>query len=135
MPFEHTCIEHTFSKEKLKEFNELFEKQDPKYLGLHQEKNESNLKSHYYIGYRWLDDAHKDYIHVSPKENQDGEQADYLKMFVCCLKDPMVSKHLDETYKIFFDEKWIDIEENKDEITPFLVLQFLHIVKDISKKD
>ena len=131
--FEHTYIEHIFSEKKLKEFNKLFKKQDPKYLGLHQE-NEVKLKTHYYIGYRWLDDAHKEYIHVSPKEGKAGKQADYLKMFVCCLKDPVVSKHLDETYKIFFDEKWIDIEEDKDEITPFLVLQFLHIVKDISKK-
>ena len=55
-------------------------------------------------------------------------------MFLECLKDPIVSKHLDETYKIFFDEKWIEIKEEQDEITPLIILQFLKVVNNISKK-
>lgn len=136
--YEHSDIkEHDFNEYQLKEFNQLFESNSSddiaKYLGIHQEFNnfEVKLKSHYFIGYRWLTD--KTYIHVSAKQ-YDGQQADYLKMFLTCLEDPIVSKHLDETYKIFFNEKWIDIDNTKDEITPFLILQFLKIVSKITKK-
>ena len=132
---EHTQIDDKFDEEKLKEFNKLYDEKNPKYLGLHQEFDgyEVKLKSHYYIGYRWLDEKNEEYIHISPKIHKE-EQADYLKMFLVCLKDPIVSKHLDETYKIFFNEKWIEIENSKDEITPLLILQFLQIVKNISTK-
>jgi len=55
-------------------------------------------------------------------------------MFLTCLQDPIVSKQLNETYKICFNEKWIDIQNEKDEITPLLILHFLQVVKNISKK-
>jgi 5-methylcytosine-specific restriction endonuclease McrBC regulatory subunit McrC len=64
----------------------------------------------------------------------DKFNEDYLKMFLACLKDPVVSNNLNETYEIFFNEKWIDVENSKDEITPLLILQFLQIVKNISVK-
>ena len=129
---EHTKIEQEFSEEKLKEFNKLFDNSDATYLGLHQEFDnfEVVLKSHYYIGYRWIDDS---YIHVSPKYHYD-HQADYLEMFLLCLKDPIVSKKLDETYKIFFDEKWIEKEDDKDEITPLIILHFLKIIEKLIQK-
>ncbi len=134
---EHTQVssDSKFDEEKLKEFNNLYDEQNPKYLGLHQEFDsfEVKLKSHYYIGYRWFNDKVNEYIHIAPKVNKNY-QADYLKMFLVCLKDPITSKHLDETYKIFFNEKWIEIENSKDEITPLLILQFLQIVKNISIK-
>jgi 5-methylcytosine-specific restriction endonuclease McrBC regulatory subunit McrC len=133
---EHTQIDDKFDEEKIKEFNQLYDKQNPKYLALHQEFDgyEVKLKSYYYIGYRWLDEENKEYIHISPKIH-NGYQADYLKIFLICLKDPIVSKHLDETYKIFFNEKWIEPKSSKnDEITPLLILQFLQIVKNISTK-
>ena len=131
---EHTFIENEFEKEQLDKFNDSFKKDDFSYLGIHQEFDgcELKLKSHYHIGYRWIDED--SYIHVAPKNAKGGFQADYLKMFLTCLQDPVVSKHLDETYKIFFHEKWIDIGTNKDDITPFLILEFLDIVYKISKK-
>jgi 5-methylcytosine-specific restriction endonuclease McrBC regulatory subunit McrC len=133
---EHSDIAYVFTDDKLKEFNELYEKEDKKYLGLHQEFNSSQLKlkSYYYIGYRWFDEQKEEYIHISPKKSYQGKQVDYLKMFLECLKDPIVSKHLDETYEIFFNEKWIEIRENQDEITPLIILQFLKVVNFISKK-
>jgi 5-methylcytosine-specific restriction enzyme subunit McrC len=132
-------VDFRFDEETLKEFNDCFQKAEleerVKYLGLHQEFNgsELKLKSHYYVGYRWFSLDNEGYIHITPKSN-NGNQADYLKMFLACLKDPIVSKHLDETYKIFFDEKWIKINDDSDEITPLIILQFLQIVKNISKK-
>ena len=131
---EHSEIgKDIFDEEQIKEFNSEFRNNSRKYLGIHQEfdGHEVKLKSHYFIGYRWLND--ESYMHISPKTH-NGFNADYLKMFLTCLKDPIVSKHLDETYEIFCDEKWINIEDTQDEITPFLILQFLHLVNTIVKK-
>lgn len=132
---EHSIVDNDFNEEMLKEFNQRYKDEDPKFLGLHQEfdNNEVKLKSHYYIGYRWVDEQKDKYIHIAPKKSGD-KQADYLKMFLTCLKDPIVSKHLSETYKICFDEKWIDTQNEEDEITPLLILQFLQVIKNISKK-
>lgn len=133
--FEHSELELTniFSEDDLKKFHQYFEKGKKDFLGIHQEFNgyEVQLKSYYYIGYRWLNK--NEYIHIAPKK-YNKYQADYLKMFLVCLKDHVVSQHLDETYKIYFDEKWIDISNEEDEITPLLILQFLQIVKKISVK-
>ena len=135
---EHTQIyyeDDKFNEDWLKKFNKLYDEQDSTYLGLHQEFDsyEIKLKSHYYIGYRWFNEEANEYIHIAPKLSH-GYQADYLKMFLVCLKDPIASNHLNETYEIFFNEKWIDVENSKDEITPLLILQFLQIVKNISIK-
>ena len=114
----------------------LFEKfpNEPKleYLGIHKvfENDKVILKSFYYIGYLWLDD---EVIHIKPKENK-GKKIDYLSMFLECLNDSEVSKHLDETYKIYFEKKWIPIKEKEDIITPLIILHFLKILHSITKK-
>ncbi|MFC2073764.1 hypothetical protein ACFLR3_00790, partial [Campylobacterota bacterium] len=137
--FEHSNIEYPFSDEITREFNKLYEESNPKYLGLHQESQfedgilKTTLKSHYFTGYRWLNEEKKTYIRISPK-SYNAYQADYLKMFLECLNDPIVSKHLNETYEIFFDEDWIEIEESKDEVTPLIILHFLKIVKKLTLK-
>ena len=136
---EHANIEYQFSDEKVREFNKLYDESDPKYLGIHQESEftdgvlKATFKSHYYTGYRWLDKEKKTFIRVSPK-SYNAYQADYLKMFLECLNDPTVSKQLNETYEIFFDEEWIEIEESKDEVTPLIILHFLKTVKKLTQK-
>ena len=136
---EHSNIEDQFSDEKIRELNKLYDESDPKYLGIHQESEfidgvlKATLKSHYYTGYRWLDKEKKTFIRVSPK-SYNTYQADYLKMFLECLNDPTVSKQLNETYEIFFDEEWIEIEESEDEVTPLIILHFLKIVKKLTQK-
>lgn len=132
---EHEDIEYDFQKEFIEELNKLYDERDPKYLGLHQEFDgyEVKLKSYYYIGYRWLNEQDEQYIHIAPKI-YNNHQVDYLKMFLECLKDPIVNKRLDNTYKIFFNEKWIEVDSLQDEITPLLILQFLQAVKNIAQK-
>ncbi|MBL1245007.1 MAG: hypothetical protein COA39_011590 [Sulfurimonas sp.] len=135
---EHSVIAESLDDDDLEIFNEFYESVDPKYLGLHQEQQFENnvyttvLKSHYYIGYKWLNK--NDYIHVSAKKDHNDKEADYLNMFVTCLDDPIVSQKLDKAYQIDFDDRWINIKENEDEITPLIVLHFLKIVKKLSQK-
>lgn len=145
------------SEDNLKAFDKDFEDQKSslKYLGIHREKKDilesylnyekketetdddkicdiSKVKAHYIIGYRWWEEGIS-YIYVSAKEH-DNKKADYMKMFMECLKDPIVAKKLDKTYKIFFDEPLIEIDNHKGDITPLLIIHFLHMVKNISRK-
>ncbi|ADR34369.1 5-methylcytosine restriction system component-like protein [Sulfuricurvum kujiense DSM 16994] len=131
---EHEIINQSINPSKIAVYNQEFLKNSAKYLGIHQELNEMLepvMKSHYFIGCRWLEEEL--YIHVSPKE-YNGEFASYLSMFIECLDDPIVSQKLNDTYEIFFNEKWIDIKSSEDYLTPFLILHFLQIVKKITLK-
>ena len=120
-------------------------KQDFKYLGINSsdrydtqtgEFKDSVLRANYFIGYRWFKE-NESYVHVNQKVH-NNHQADFMKMFLTCLKDSVVSKTItdspDKLYKIFFNDPMIEIEDEKDEITPFLILHFLELVKNITRK-
>lgn len=122
-----------FTQDEKVNFQNEYENENPKYLGLHQELENGTLAfyTHYFIGYRWLNK--KTYLHVKPKEH-NGKYADYLFMFLKCLKNPIVSKKMNKTYEIFFNERWIKIDKEDDILTPFLVFHFLELVRKISQK-
>ncbi len=117
-----------------KELSKLPDEPTKDYLGLYTKYDSPQMvRPHYYIGYRWIDEEKEEYISISPKIHE-GEQADYLAMFLECLKDPIVSKKLDDSIKIFYNEKWIETKQNKIDINPFIIFQFLKVVKKISQK-
>lgn len=125
-----------FSGEEIKEFNRCFDENDPTFLGIHQEFEDYQvkLKSHFFVGYRWLDKTKESFIHIKPKKVLKNKQVDYINMLLECLQDPVVSKDLGSTYEIFFKEKWIEIEDKNDEVSPFIVLQFLQLLDKIKIK-
>jgi hypothetical protein len=102
------------------------------YLGLYRGLEDGKIvwMADYYIGYRWLDRDRGLVLHVMPKRNAKKRRIDFLGMFAECLNDIEVAKHLDETYVIDFDDDWIDIEQDDYDITHFLVLHFLKVVKE-----
>ena len=128
---EHNFPEkHKCSSEDIARFNACYYDDDGSkldnpnltYLGLKEEeffdKNEKKcikvLRANYYIGYRWTDEKYKNYIYVAAKEERRTKhKANYLDMFLTCLNDSIVSKKMEDTYKIFFDEPWIIIQERK----------------------
>ncbi len=158
---QHTCIfdtsEHKNSR-GCSSFIDLGLKQletadEHKYLSVSRTKEEilkdyfqdtnknTQPRAGYFIGCRWFEKEKNTFLRVSPKVKQIDNKtfaADYMKMFSECLKDPVVSatimKNPDKLYKIFFDEPSIEIPDVKNEITPFLILHFLQLVKNITKK-
>jgi len=140
------CIVKKYEHEEIDEFNNLdidekskivyrFNNANKeKYLCIKEQefKEERSLRAGYFTGYRWFD-TNKTYLHIKPKIH-NGKQADFLAMFKECLSHPVVSQKMDKTYKIFFDEPLIEIQDKKDEITPFLIIHFLQIVKTIERK-
>ena len=98
------------------------------------------LQAGYYIGSLWLVKHHK-FIYIEPKMNkkqiaegfpiqeEEWAEIDYLKMLLSITGlDP---KDTQDLIKIYWDEPPITIEQQKDTLTPFLMVQFLLLLKRI----
>ena len=100
------------------------------------------LQAGYYIGALWLVKHHK-FVYIEPKMNkkqiaegspaqEEWAEIDYLKMLLSItVLDP---KDTQDLIKIYWDEPPITIEQQKDTLTPFLMVQFLLLLKRIVRK-
>ena len=101
------------------------------------------LQAGYYIGALWLVKNHK-FVYIEPKMNkkqiaesfpvqeEEWAEIDYLKMLLSItVLDPKDTRDL---IKIYWDEPPITIEQQKDTLTPFLMVQFLLLLKRIVRK-
>ena len=100
------------------------------------------LQAGYYVGVLWLVKHHK-FVYIEPKMNkkqvaegpiqeEEWAEIDYLKMLLSITGlDP---KDTQDLIKIYWDEPPITIEQQKDTLTPFLMVQFLLLLKHIVRK-
>ena len=100
------------------------------------------LQAGYYVGVLWLVKNHK-FVYIEPKMNkkqiaegspaqEEWAEIDYLKMLLSItVLDP---KDTQDLIKIYWDEPPITIEQQKDTLTPFLMVQFLLLLKRIVRK-
>ena len=101
------------------------------------------LQAGYYVGALWLVKHHK-FVYIEPKMNkkqiaegspiqeEEWTEIDYLKMLLSItVLDP---KDTQDLIKIYWDEPPITIEQQKDTLTPFLMVQFLLLLKRIVRK-
>ena len=101
------------------------------------------LQAGYYIGALWLVKHHK-FVYIEPKMNkkqiaegspiqeEEWTEIDYLKMLLSITGlDP---KDTQDLIKIYWDEPPITIEQQKDTLTPFLMVQFLLLLERIVRK-
>ena len=100
------------------------------------------LQAGYYVGVLWLVKNHK-FVYIEPKMNkkqiaegspaqEEWAEIDYLKMLLSItVLDPKDTRDL---IKIYWDEPPITIEQQKDTLTPFLMVQFLLLLKRIVPK-
>ena len=100
------------------------------------------LQAGYYIGALWLVKHHK-FVYIEPKMNkkqiaegspaqEEWAEIDYLKMLLSITGLDL--KDTQELIKIYWDEPPITIEQQKDTLTPFLMVQFLLLLKRIVRK-
>ena len=141
----------------------LLEKYQPKKIFnnispfLFQKKeNCYHLQADYYIGADWLIEGEK-FVQVEPKINQkhienfeknvDSEEdkteinettnekeIDFVKMLLDVYASEIQTQYTTDLVHIFWNEKPIPIEQKQDTLTPFLVVQFLGILKNIVRK-
>ena len=101
------------------------------------------LQAGYYVGVLWLVKHHK-FVYIEPKMNkkqiaegspiqeEEWTEIDYLKMLLSITGlDP---KDTQDLIKIYWEEPPITIEQQKDTLTPFLMVQFLLLLKRIVRK-
>lgn len=89
----------------------------------------------YYIGIDWINSKQEKALSVQSKLNLGGqEQLDYVSMLFSLLNHPEVLQHVDQIYEIKWDSKPIEIPQEKDQLTPLLVVQFLQVLKQIVRK-
>jgi hypothetical protein len=55
-------------------------------------------------------------------------------MLMQIMSHPEVSKHTNNLLLIDWEDKEIEITQKQDLLTPFLVVQFLHLLKEITRK-
>ncbi|WP_304336718.1 restriction endonuclease [Capnocytophaga leadbetteri] len=101
------------------------------------------LQAGYYVGALWLV-KHLKFVYIEPKMNkkqvaegspiqeEEWAEIDYLKMLLSITGlDP---KDTQDLIKIYWDEPPITIKQQKDTLTPFLMVQFLLLLKRIVRK-
>lgn len=107
---------------------------DKKCLQVDLKDNEVKIESSYFIGLDWI---HKWKLPVQIESKMDSTvgQLDTLKMLLEALKEPENFGHLDDLMEVKFDEEWIEVKgDSSIHLTPFLLIQFLMIVKSIVRK-
>ena len=93
-----------------------------------------SISSSYYIGLDCFPNLGAN-IYIEPKINNEEKQVNYVQMLLESLKEPENFEHLDGLISTKFDEDWIEIDNQLQPLlTPFLIAQFLSVVKDLVKK-
>jgi len=100
---------------------------------LENDVNKYNVKASYYIGVDWLDVNHTA-LYIAPKLNDLGKEINFIKMLFSSLRHPDVAKEVNELFEVKWDLPLIEIEQKQDLLTPFLVVEFLSLVRTIVKK-
>lgn len=92
-----------------------------------------HFETSYFIGVDWLIEG-KQPVFVEPKLNDEDNQVDFLAMLFEALEDPINIDHLDDLYHINFNSLSISISQDKDQLTPFLLIGYLQLLKQIVRK-
>ena len=90
------------------------------------------LSSSYYMGVDWVKDGLP--IQILPKiEDVDGT-VDYMKMLTEALTEPENANFLDGLLAIDFNAPSISIPSTEDMLSPFIVAQFILVLKNAARK-
>jgi 5-methylcytosine-specific restriction endonuclease McrBC regulatory subunit McrC len=123
-------------KEKLKEsyYSKSFSRKTENVYCFNFTHNEIHysLKTSYFIGIDWLE---KSEIAICVESKLNGEEEiDFLSMLLSAVEEAENLKHLEELFQIDFNSPWIKVPRIKDQLSPFLIVQFLSLTKNIVRK-
>lgn len=99
---------------------------------LYTEEQSFLVDTNYFVGVDWLV-PQKAAVYVEPKMN-DIVQVDFLGMLLNSLEAPENLEHLDGLFHVEYEQAWIPIPEQKDLLSPLLIVQFLKLVQKIVRK-
>lgn len=98
-----------------------------------EDEKKYHLKTGYFIGVDWVE-SEKTALYIAPKLNIENKELDFIKMLFCSLRHSDVAKEIDELFEVKWDEPKICINQKQDLLTPFLVVEFLSLLKTIVRK-
>jgi len=88
----------------------------------------------YFIGIDWLSKKKDKAIYIQPKLNKGDEQLDYVNMLFSLMSHTETLEHVNDIYEIKWEVEYIEIENKQDHLTPLLIVQFLHVLRQIVRK-
>lgn len=94
-----------------------------------KENNVYHLETGYFIGVDWIE-TDKTALYIAPKY----KEIDFIKMLFSSLRHPEVAKEIEELFEVKWDQPTIEIQQKQDLLTPFLIVEFLGILKTIIRK-
>lgn len=97
------------------------------------DKTEFHFETSYFIGVDWIIE-NKQAVYVQPKMNNEIIQIDYLSMLFEAMQEPENFNHLDCLLDIDFSKSHIEIEQEQDILSPFLLIQFIQVLRNIVRK-
>ncbi|MDA6071077.1 McrC family protein [Flavobacterium sp. AC] len=97
------------------------------------ELNSYNVKIGYFIGVDWIE-TNQLALHVGPKVNKSNKEVDFIKMLFSSLRHTDVAKEINELFEVKWDLPTIEIQQKQDLLTPFLIAEFLSLIKTIVRK-
>jgi len=138
---EHKIVELTGCAGLVKERYEYYfpkKRDDQLCFSVWKENDTYKIKTGYFIGVDWIEKNIK-YTYVQPKLNfnKDGDtirELDYIKMLISSLKYNETAKLISELIVVKWNDPQIEIEQKQDMLTPFIIIDFLNVVKKIVKK-
>lgn len=102
-------------------------------LDFDEQKREHHFETNYFVGVDWLVE-NKQAIYVHPKMDGGEVEIDYLGMLQSALHEPQNLDHLDGLVQVDFEKPYIEITQKQDLLSPFLIAQFLQILRRIVQK-
>ena len=97
-------------------------------VGIYPIEGGHQFRLSYFIGVEYA-------LYVEPKLNSEGgPKTDYLGMLFSALKHPDILSHTNELFTIRFDDPYIEIEQERDLLTPLLAVHFLRVLEAIVRK-
>lgn len=91
------------------------------------------IDTSYYVGVDWVI-KDKASIYIQSKLDEDNTQVDVLGMLMESLEAPENLEHLESLFEVDYDTSWIPVPQEKDLLSPFLIVQFLKLLQHIVKK-
>ena len=92
-----------------------------------------NIEASYFVGVDWFVENELP-IYIKPKLNKDKSEVNYVRMLFDSLQETENFNHLDHLCEINFDKPSITIDQTQDLLSPFLVIQYLQLLRRIVQK-
>jgi len=108
-------------------------KQDETCFRVDCSEEHAEFQTSYFVGIDWIVENIQA-VYVQPKLNKSDVEINYMKMLLTAIQEPDNIQYLDELVRIDFHKPFIKINQSQDLLSPFLIAQFLQLLKQIVRK-